>query len=262
MIKLISMSTNVKRFSIKFLISFFVMALLTSACTNPKVANRKTFFGPQPQMLGTACQQALDQSHELIRQQRVVDDEHDLLTVAKQLCNSGYEADQLLRSLAYALSHQGKYPEAIDAYKKIVVSNYLDLVTRSEAVYTLAQIYYLQGDYQRVIKQLVNAKARGLLVDDSLQVLVARSYYHQAETAKAQAIMDAIIEQAVAGDRVMKETWLIFSWHLYLDTQSFEQALIVGDQLMAHYPSDQHRYRLRQICQRGELLSLCRSVTH
>jgi tetratricopeptide (TPR) repeat protein len=262
MIKFMSMSSNNKAGSVAFLISCLVMALLTSACTNLTTANRATPPDQQPQTLGTACQRALDQSHELIRLQRVVEAEHDLLTAAKQSCSSGYEADQLLRLLAYTFSHQQKYPKAIEAYEKIVASKYLDLVTRSEAVYTLAQIHYLQGDYQRVIAQLVDAKASELLFDDGLQVLVARSYYHQAETAKAQAIMDAIIEQAVAGDQVMKEAWLIFSWHLYLDTQSFEQALLVGDQLMAHYPSDQHRYRLRQICQRGELLSLCRSVTH
>ena len=257
-----SIRSNNKAGSIAFLMSCLVMALLTSACTNLTTANRATPHDQQPQILGMACQRALDQSHELIRQQRVAEAEHDLLTVANQSCSSGYEVDQLLRLLAYAFSHQQKYPEAIESYKKIVASKYLDLVARSEAVYTLAQIYYLQGDYQRVIKQLVDAKARGLLVDDDLQVLVARSYYHQADTEKALAIMNPIIQQAVAENQIIKEAWLIFSWHLYLDTQSFEQALLVGDQLMAHYPSDQHRYRLRQICQRGELLSLCRSVTH
>ncbi|MDG2472832.1 MAG: CDC27 family protein [Pseudomonadales bacterium] len=257
-----SISSNNKAGSIAFMMGCLVMALLTSACTNLATANRATVLDQQPQTLGAACQRALDQTHGLIQQQRVAEAEYDLLTTAKQSCNSGYEADQLLRLLAYAFSHQQKYPKAIEAYEKLVASQYLDLVTRSEAIYTLAQIHYLQGDYQRVISQLVKANARELLVDDGLQVLVARSYYHRAETAKAQAIMDTIIEQAVATDQVMKEAWLIFSWHLYLDTQSFEQALRVGDQLMAHYPSDQHRYRLRQMCQRGDLLSLCRSATH
>ena len=47
--------------------------------------------------------------------------EYDLVSAANQSCSSGYELDQLLRLLAYAFSHQQKYPEAIEAYKKIVV---------------------------------------------------------------------------------------------------------------------------------------------
>ena len=254
--------SNGRGCSIAFLISCLFMALLISACSNLTKASRAKPPDQLQQTLGTACQKDLDQGHELIRQERLADAEQYFLNIAKLSCSSGYEADQLLRLLAYSLSHQQKYPEAIETYEKIVASKYLDLVTRSEAVYTLAQINYLQGDFQQVIAQLIDANDRGLLVDDGLRVLVARSYYHQAETSKAQAIMDAIIEQAVAGDQILKEGWLIFSWHLYRDTQSFERALLVGGQLMAHYPSDQHSNRLRQMCQRGELLSLCHSVMH
>ena len=75
----------------------FSMAFLTSACTHLTTANHAMPPDQQPQTLGTACQRALDHGHELIRLQRVVEAEHDLLTAAKESCSSGYEADQLLR---------------------------------------------------------------------------------------------------------------------------------------------------------------------
>ena len=109
MIKFMSTRSNNKAGSISFLMGSLVMVLLASACTNLTTVNRATPHDQQPQILGMACQRAFDQSHELIRQQRVVEAEYDLLTIAKQSCSSGYEADQLLRLLAYAFSHQQKY---------------------------------------------------------------------------------------------------------------------------------------------------------
>lgn len=240
-----------------FTFSCLVILLFLSGCISPPNNLPVSIVTDQPQRLGADCQQALDHSHELIQNHKVLEAEKDLKTLARLECKSGYETDQYLRLLAYALSHQKKYPEAIKTYQKIIKSKYLDLVTRSEAVYTLAQVYYLQGDYQSVITQVADANSRQLLIDDDLQVLVARSYYHRADAANAMAIMGPIIQQAVIQDQVIKEPWLVFSWGLYLDSQFFEHALVVGDQLMAHYPNDQYRNRIKIMCQREDLLHLC-----
>ena len=248
--------------SIAIKIIFIVTYWFLSACTTLTHNDVTSIIDHQPQRLSVACQRALDQSHELIREHKVAEAEEDLTLSARLQCNSDYESDQYLRLLAYAFSHQKKYTQAIKVYRQIIASEHLDLVTRSDAVYTLAQIHYLQGDYQHVVSQVIDASAKQMLIDDDLQILLARSYHHRAEADKALAIIDPIIQQAVSKQQIVKETWLVFSWNLYLDAQLFEQAFLVGDQLMAYYPNDQHRLRVRRICQREDLLSLCNGMAN
>ena len=101
--------------------------------------------------IGVSCKQSLDTARQWIESYSLINAEKVLLRAYNSDCATGYEKSQLQRLMAYVMSAQKKYSAAIDAYQYVVDSQYLDLLTRSEAVYTLAQIRFLTEDYTAVV---------------------------------------------------------------------------------------------------------------
>lgn len=238
-------------------------AMLLAACVssvNTAVENNAVINSsvlPSRLTIGTACKQSLDAARHWIEGQSLEAAENVLLNAFNTDCDSGYEKAQLQRLMAYVMSSQKKYPAAIDAYQYVVDSKYLDLMTRSEAVYTLAQIQFLTQDYKKVVAGITKGMADNMLLNTEADLLLVKSYYRLHRYDEGLAIMEYIVaEKEASGDKV-KESWLALLWSLYYENQDYQQAMSVSGKLMAHYPSDKYRQKRSHICDVANMPQLC-----
>ncbi len=252
-------------FTLSFLkhIILLMTVVLLAACvssTNTVVKKDKGIKeGALPSRLtiGVTCKKSLDTARKWIESYSLSTAEKVLLGAYNNDCVSGYEKAQLQRLMAYVMSSQKKYPAAIDAYQYVVDSKYLDLMTRSEAVYTLAQIRFLTEDYEAVVDSINQGLKNDLLLNAESNLLLARSYYRLNRYNDGLAIMEYIIaEQEESGGKV-KESWLALLWSLYYENQDYQQAISVSGKLMAHYPKDKYRKKRSHICDVANMSQLC-----
>ena len=207
--------------------------------------------------IGVSCKQSLDTARQWIESYSLLDAERVLLKAYNSDCATGYEKSQLQRLMAYVMSAQKKYSAAIDAYQYVVDSPYLDLLTRSEAVYTLAQIRFLTEDYTAVIAGINQSLADEMLLNTEAELLLARSYYHLNRYSEGLAIMEQIVAAKEQQGNKVKESWLALLWSLYYENQDYQQAMSVSGKLMAHYPKDKYRQKRSHICDVANMPQLC-----
>ena len=163
------------------------------------------------QLIGSACHQSLETTRQWIESYVLALAEQELIDALGVSCLNGYEKSQLHRLLAYVMSAQKKYPQAIKAYQYVVESNYLDVITRSEAVYTRAQIQFLTGDYKAVIDGIKSAFKDELPLDEKADLLLARSYYRIKNYENALIIMKRLIANSEGqGDSDKYQKQLVF----------------------------------------------------
>ena len=189
-----------------------VAFLFMAACaSNSNFDNGKLQFESR-QLIGSACNQSLETARQWIESNTLVLAEQELINALDVSCLKGYEKSQLHRLLAYVMFAQKKYPQAINAYQYVVESKYLDVVTRSEAVYTRAQIQFLTGDYKAVIDGIKLAVKDELLLDEKTDLLLARGYYRIDSYDNALDIMKRLVtnsEDQGDSDKYQKQLALI-----------------------------------------------------
>ena len=252
-------------FSLAILKSILLLmtVVLLAACVsnnNTTAAKGKMIEGgalPSRLIIGSACQESLDTARQRIESQSLETAESVLVAAFNSQCDSGYEKSQLQRLMAYVMSAQKKYSAAIDAYQYVVDSQYLDLLTRSEAVYTLAQIRFLTDDYKKVIDGITKGMADEMLLNTEAELLLARSYYRLSRYDDGLAIMEKVVAQQEQRGVKVKESWLGLLWSLYYENQDYQQAMSVSGKLMAHYPKDLYRQRRSHICDVANMPQLC-----
>lgn len=187
-----------------------VAVLFLAACTF-NLDNGKPHFEPR-QFIGSACHQSLEAARQWIESNTLILAEQELINALNVSCLKGYEKSQLHRLLAYVMFAQKKYPQAINAYQYVVESKYLDVVTRSEAVYTRAQIQFLTDDYEAVIDGITLAIKDDLLLDEKTDLLLARSYYRVGNYDNALGILKRLVsnsEEQGESDKYQKQLALI-----------------------------------------------------
>ena len=252
-------------FTLSFLkhIILLMTVVLLAACvssTNTVVKKDKEIKEgvlPLRLTIGVTCKKSLDTARQWIESYSLSTAEKVLLGAYNNDCVSGYEKVQLQRLMAYVMSAQKKYAAAIDAYQYVVDSKYLDLLTRSEAVYTLAQIRFLTEDYEAVIDGINQGVADEMLLNAEADLLLARSYYRLNRYSEGLAIMEQIVAEKEQRGGKVKESWLALLWSLYYDSHDYQQAMSVSGKLMAHYPKDKYRQKRSHICDVTNMPQLC-----
>ena len=244
-------------------ITLLVAVLLLAACVSSnhtaveKGVKVKGDMLPLRLTIGVSCKQSLVTARQWIESYSLINAEKVLLSAYNSDCATGYEKSQLQRLMAYVMSAQKKYSAAIDAYQYVVDSQYLDLLTRSEAVYTLAQIRFLTEDYTAVVAGINQGLADEMLLNTEAELLLARSYYRLNRYSEGLAIMEQIVAAKEQQCNKVKESWLALLWSLYYDNHDYQQAMSVSGKLMAHYPKDKYRQKRSHICDVANMPQLC-----
>lgn len=238
-----------------------IITMLLPGCASTSNADftknnaAKNAFQPRLE-IGAACNESLATAKQWIESNALLVAENVLRNALNDSCNNGYEQAQLQRLLAYVMSAQKKYVEAIHAYQYVIHSNSLNIVTRSEAVYTLAQIHFLTNNYKAAIDVIELALANKLLLDDKSDLLLARSYYRVNRNVDALAIMQRLVIKSEESGAELKESWLILLWSLYYEKNDYQEALFVSEKLMTHYPQ-KYLKKKSETCDTAEISYLC-----
>lgn len=251
----------VKKYLALFTFAIIIVMLLSACASTPdadftKNNAAKNAFQARL-VIGAACNESLATAKQWIESNALLVAENVLRNALNDSCNNGYEQAQLQRLLAYVMSAQKKYVEAIKAYQYVIHSNSLNIVTRSETVYTLAQIHFLTNNYKAVIDVIELALANKLLLDDKSDLLLARSYHRVNRPADALATMQHLVVESEKRGVEIKESWLRLLWLLYFEDKNYQQAMLISQKLIAAYPSGKSRQKISLICDAAKQLELC-----
>jgi tetratricopeptide (TPR) repeat protein len=214
---------------------------------------------PVKQSLNKSCSEALSYSQKLIESDDFLAAEKHLQLTLQRNCLSAYEQSQVWRLQAYVYSVQRKFPQAIATYQQVIDSAELDIVSRSQALYTLAQIRFINNDYSGVVESIERGRNLGIVIDNEPESLLARSYHRLDRSDQAIRIMERVIDGSENSGREVKEAWLSLLWSLYYNEQAYRDAVLVGRKLMSQFPKQQYLQQMALICDAGEAADLCQS---
>ncbi len=245
----------------------FALSLLSGCATSPakqshSVSNTdasQLANQPVKKSLNKNCSEALALSQQLIEAGDISAAEKQLQLTLERNCFSAYEQSQIWRLQAYVYSVQRKFPQAISTYQQVVDSAELDIVSRSQALYTLAQIRFINNDYSGVVESIERGRNLGIVIDNEPESLLARSYHRLDRSDQAIRIMERVIDGSESSGREVKEAWLSLLWSLYYNEQAYHNAVLVGRKLMSQFPKQQYLQQMALICDAGEAADLCQS---
>lgn len=250
----------------------FSLSLLSGCATSPtkqshsvskvdasKIGASQLVNRSAKKTLNKNCSEALALSQQLIEAGDIRTAEKQLQLTLERNCFSAYEQSQIWRLQAYVYSVQRKFPQAIATYQQVVDSAELDIVSRSQALYTLAQIRFINNDYSGVVESIEHGRNLGVVIDNEPESLLARSYHRLNRSDQAIRIMERVIDGSESSGREVKEAWLSLLWSLYYNEQAYRDAVLVGRKLMNYFPKQQYLQQMALICDAGEAADLCRS---
>ena len=154
----------------------------------------------------------------------------------------------------YAYYQKDNIPKAIESYKKLV--SIPDVAEKSEALYTgalysIAQFYFLQEDYQNGVTAL--EKWFSVTPEPGAQawILLGQGYYQLENYDKAlPAILTAIEINDKEGKEV-KETWYLLARAMYYMKEDYQSTWDILKILVERFPKEQ--YYAQMAAMYGEL---------
>ena len=186
--------------------------------------------------VGASCTKKLTKVQEFTEEENWAGAEAELLASFKRGCSEGFEHSQLNRYLGYVYYAQDKIQLSIQAYLALVNEPEADPQQRTSTRYTVAQLLFVNDDYQRAVEQLELWMAEAAIVDPGGKVLLARGYYQLERKAEALALVEEVVEEAVVAGIVPKENWLNFQWALYYEKDNYKATIQVSNRLLSNYP--------------------------
>jgi len=147
------------------------------------------------------------------------------------------------QTYAYVYYQQENLPKAIDAYKKLIAIPQVG--EKSEALYvgalySIAQMYFLQEDYQNGVNSLENWFAVTPEPGANAWVLLGQGYYQLENYDKAlPAILTAIDINEKEGKEV-KENWYLLVRAMYYLKEDYKSTMDVIKILVQKFPKQQY----------------------
>lgn len=211
------------------------------------------------QAIGLECAQRFAQVQALIEARQMEQAESLLLDAQTHHCSTDYEAAQLWRLLGYVHSAQRDYPQAAQAYEQAVQSKHLDIVARSQSLYTLSQIRFIERNYQAVIADIDAGRAAGLLIDIKLESLLVKSLYRVNRIDDALVVLERLFNDSQLSGKQFKEASLAQLWTLYYQREDYDQALAVSRLLVNAYPKNKYWQQVTLLCNQPRAPKHCNS---
>lgn len=142
----------------------------------------------------------------------------------------------------YAFIHYSRedYAAALRAYENVVSQPEIPLAMEINTRYTIAQLYFVQEQWQRGIDALLEWFEMSESPNANAYVLLAQGYYQLENYDKALANVEKAIDMTREKGNVPKEQWYNLARFLYFEKGDTDKTIAILEELLKHYPKKQY----------------------
>jgi len=142
----------------------------------------------------------------------------------------------------YAFLHYSRedYAAALRAYENVVSQPEIPLAMEINTRYTIAQLYFVQEQWQRGIDALLEWFEMSESPNANAYVLLAQGYYQLENYDKALANVEKAIDMTREKGNVPKEQWYNLARFLYFEKGDTNKTIATLEELLKHYPKKQY----------------------
>ena len=163
---------------------------------------------------------------------------------AKQDKLNDYEKATLYNLYAAVYRSEDDNKRAVEAYVNVLKQNNLPEGLRNNALFALAQTFFLMEDYKKSIAVLNKWFAVVTDVQPDAYVLLAQAYYQLNAYEAAKAPILKALTGAKQRNQPFKENWLGLLRACYYELKDYPNATRVMEVLVTTYPKDTYFLQL------------------
>ena len=161
----------------------------------------------------------------------------------KKALNS-YELANVYNLYAFIYYSREDYGNALKSYENVVSQPDIPLAMEINTRFTIAQLYFVQEDWQRGIDALLKWFDMTETPNANAYVLLAQGYYQTKDYNKALLNVEKAISMFTEKGKVPKEQWYNLARFLYFEKGDINKTVDVLEILLTHYPKKQYWVQL------------------
>lgn len=162
-----------------------------------------------------------------------------LASGGKNALNS-YELANVYNLYAFIHYSREDYGKALQAYENVIRQPDIPLAMEINTRYTVAQLYFVQEEWQKGINALNDWFGMTENPPESAYVLLAQGYYQLKDYNKSLLNVEKAINMYKGKGKVPKEQWYNLARFLYFDKNDINKSVDVLEELLVHYPKKQY----------------------
>jgi len=157
----------------------------------------------------------------------------------KKALNS-YELANVYNLYAFIHYSREDYAKALQAYENVIRQPDIPLAMEINTRYTVAQLYFVQEQWQQGINALNEWFRMTENPPESAYVLLSQGYYQLKDYNKSLLNVEKAINMYKGKGKVPKEQWYNLARFLYFDKNDINNSVDVLEELLVHYPKKQY----------------------
>jgi uncharacterized protein HemY len=161
----------------------------------------------------------------------------------KNALNS-YELANVYNLYAFIAYSEEDYAGALKAYENVVAQPDIPLAMEINTKYTIAQLYFVQEDWQRGVKALLEWFDVTDSPNANAYILLGQGYYQLKDYNKALQNTETAINMYLEKDKVPKEQWYNLARFLYFEKNDIPKTVETLETLLKYYPKKQYWVQL------------------
>ena len=152
-----------------------------------------------------------------------------------------YELANVYNTYAYLRYAVEDYDGALDYYQKVIDQRpEIPLALEINTLYTVAQLYFLQENWQKGIDTLNTWMSVTETPSTNAYVLLANGYFQLKDYDKSLSNIQIAIDREEAAGKLPKEQWYNLARFIHFDRDNFREALDILEILIMYYPKKQY----------------------
>ena len=183
--------------------------------------------------------QVFAEAKQYVEAEAVLDDMLDATSKKSKL--NRYELANVYNTYAYLRYAVEDYDDALDYYQKVIDQRpEIPLALEINTLYTVAQLYFLQENWQKGIDTLKTWMSVTDTPSTNAYVLLANGYFQLKDYDKSLSNIQIAIDREKAAGKVPKEQWYNLARFIHFDRDNFREALDILEILVMYYPKKQY----------------------
>ena len=183
--------------------------------------------------------QAFAEANQYAEAEAVLNDMLDATSKKSKL--NRYELANVYNTYAYLRYVVEDYSGALSYYQKVIDQRPdIPLALEINTLFTVAQLYFLQENWQKGIDTLNTWMSVTDTPSTSAYVLLANGYFQLKEYDKSLANIQIAIDREEASGKVPKEQWYNLARYIHFERNNFREALDILEVLIMYYPKKQY----------------------
>ena len=168
----------------------------------------------------------------------------DMISSGGKNALNSYELANVYNLYAFIHYSREDYAKALQAYENVVSQPDIPLAMEINTKYTIAQLYFVQEQWQKGINALLDWFAVTDNPNANAYVLLAQGYYQTKDYDKALLNVEKAINMYKADDKVPKEQWYNLARFLYFEKNDVNNTVEVLEELLKYYPKKDYWVQL------------------